>query len=100
MFCSTEAAFHLNGLVNKHNVRHWSEKSPLLTIERVMQSPKVHVCCSMSESRVIIGPYFFDDDTINGQNSHSMLKEFCSRIEKITQSNLYNFSRGWSTISC
>ena len=29
----------------------------------------------MSESRVI-GPYFFDDDTINGENSHSILKEF------------------------
>ena len=40
-----------------------------------MQSPKVHVCCSMSESGMI-GHYLFDDDTINGQNSHSILKEF------------------------
>ena len=64
-----------------------------LTIERMMQSAKVHVCCSMSESCVIVATYFVDDDTINGQNSHSTLKEcFCSRIEKIRQSKLFNFS--------
>ena len=40
-----------------------------------MQSSKVQVCCSLSESRVT-DPYFFDDDTVNGQNSHPMLKEF------------------------
>ena len=45
-----------------------------VTIETVMQFAKVPVCCSMSESGVI-GPYFFDDDTVNGQNCHSMLKE-------------------------
>ena len=34
-----------------------------LTIERMMQSAKVHVCCSMSESWVIVATYFVDDDT-------------------------------------
>ena len=73
IFCSAEAAvFHLNDLVNQHDVRYWSEENPRVTIETVMQSAKVHICCSMSESGVI-GPYFFvDDETINGQNSHSM----------------------------
>ena len=48
-----------------------------VTIETVMQSAKVHVYCSKSESPVIVAPWFFDDDdTINGQNSHPMLKEF------------------------
>ena len=57
-FCSDEAAaFHLHGSVNRHNVRCWSEENPLVTIEIVIQSAKVHVCCSMSESHVI-GPYF------------------------------------------
>ena len=65
----------MNGFVSKHNVRYWSEEYPRITIETVMQSPKVHVCCSMSES-VVIGAYFFDDDTINGRRSHSMLKVF------------------------
>ena len=58
-FCSNEAAaFHLHGSVNKHNVRSWSEENPLVTIEIVIQSAKVHVCCSMPESHVI-DPYFF-----------------------------------------
>ena len=83
-FCSEEAAFHLNGLVNKQYVRYSSEENPWVTIATVMQSPKLHACCSMSESRVI-SPYFVvdddddDDDTINGRNFHSMLKIFfCS----------------------
>ena len=56
-----------------------------VTIETVRQVAKVHVCCSMSESRVTVAPYFFDDDdTINGQNSHFYVSRiFCSRIEEI-----------------
>ena len=54
---SDEATFHLNGLVNKHNVRYCSEENPEVTIEKVMESPEVHVCCSMTESGVI-GLYF------------------------------------------
>ena len=90
----------LNGLLNKHNVRYWKEEDPRATIETVIQSAKVHRCCSMSES-CMIDPYFFeDDDTVNGQNSPLMLKEvLCSRIEKIRQSKLHNFSRVWSTSS-
>ena len=58
VFCSDEAAAsYLNGLVNKHHVRYWSEENPRVTIEIVMQSAKAYVCCSMSESRVV-GPYF------------------------------------------
>ena len=64
-FCSAETGFHLNGLVNKHNVRYWSEGNPRITIEALMQSPKVHVCSSMTE-RCVVGSYFFDDDIING----------------------------------
>ena len=65
----------MNALVNKHNVRYSSEEDLRVTIETVMQSAKMYICCSMSESRVI-GPYFVDDDTINRENSHSILKEF------------------------
>ena len=83
IFFSNKVIFHLNDLVNKHNVRCWSEANLRVTIEIVMQSTKVYVCCSMSESHMIVGPYFFDDDTINGQNSHSMLKElFVSELKR------------------
>ena len=32
-FCSDEAVFHLNDLVNKHHVRYWSEENLRVTIE-------------------------------------------------------------------
>ena len=57
IFCWDKATFHLNDLVNKHNVRYWSEENIWVTIETLMQSPKVHGWCSLSES-CLIGPYF------------------------------------------
>ena len=47
IFFSDEAAFHLNGLVNKRNVRYSSEENPRITIETVMQSAKVRTCFLM-----------------------------------------------------
>ncbi|CAF4486600.1 unnamed protein product [Rotaria sp. Silwood2] len=49
LFSSDEATFYLNELVNKHNVRYWCETNPHVTIETVMQSPKVNVWCAMSK---------------------------------------------------
>ena len=45
-----------------------------VTIETLMQSSKVHICCLISDSLVIAGCYIFNNDTINGQNCHLMLK--------------------------
>ena len=57
--CSDEAAtFHWNALVNKYNLDAGVKKIHRVTIEIVMQSSKVHVCCSMAESQVVVGPYF------------------------------------------
>ena len=79
LFFSDEATFYLNGLVNKHNVRYWSETNPHVAIETVMNCPKINVWCAMSKN-VIIGPYFFDDATVNGQNYLSIAsKLFCTR---------------------
>ena len=35
LFFSNEATFYLNGLVNKHNVRYWSDTNPHVTIEQL-----------------------------------------------------------------
>ena len=75
IFFSDEATFYLNGLVNKHNVRYWSEDNPHETIETAMKSPKLNVWCAMSKNQ-LIGPFFFEDDTINGENYLSMLQNF------------------------
>ena len=75
VFFSDEATFHLNGSVNKHNVRYWCETNPNVTIETVMHSPKLNVWCALSKNR-LIGPFFFDDDTVNGESYLAMLKSF------------------------
>ena len=75
LFLSDEATFYLNGLVNKHNVIYWSDTNPHVTIETVMKSPKLNVWCAMSKNQ-LVGAYFFEDDTVNGNNYLSMLQNF------------------------
>ena len=48
----------------------------------------VHVWCSMSESSVIVGPYFFDDDTINGQNFHKNIVPKLKSLGKVSSAIL------------
>ena len=40
-----------------------------------MKSPKLNVCCAISKNQ-LVGPYFFEDDTVNGNNYLSMLQNF------------------------
>ena len=60
IFFSDESTFYISGVVNKHNCRTWAATNPFTTIEAAMNSPKVNVCCTMSNKQ-IIGPYFFED---------------------------------------
>ncbi|CAF1581905.1 unnamed protein product [Rotaria sp. Silwood1] len=75
IFFSDEAVFYLHGLVNKHNIRYWSESNPNVTIETVMKSPKINVWCAMSKYR-LIGPFYFQEDTVHGKDYLSMLQDF------------------------
>jgi hypothetical protein len=38
-----EATFHLCGKVSRHNVRIWRSENPHAVVERVRDSPKIHV---------------------------------------------------------
>ena len=75
LFFSEEAILYLNELVNKHNVRYWSDTNPHVTIETVMKYPKLNVLCAMSKNQ-LVEPYFFEDDTVNGNNYLSILQNF------------------------
>jgi hypothetical protein len=75
IFFSDESTFYLSGLVNKHNCRFWSSSNQFVTVEEAMNSAKVNVWCAMS-SKQIIGPFFFDHDTVNKDDYLNMLKSF------------------------
>ena len=57
-YFSDEATFYLGGLVNKYNVRYWSEDNLHATTETVMNSPKLNVWCVISKTQ-LIGSIFF-----------------------------------------
>ncbi|CAF0812160.1 unnamed protein product [Adineta ricciae] len=75
IFLSDDATFHVSGMIHKHNCRIWSQDNLHTTMEVAMNSPKVTVWCAMS-SKMIIGPYFFDESTVNQHNYLDMLQNF------------------------
>ena len=57
---SDEATFYLNGVVNRHNYRFWSQENPHWICEAHTQRPqKVNVWAGIINNR-ILGPYFFE----------------------------------------
>lgn len=77
---SDEAHFHLDGAVNKQNLRFWCADNPQILAERPHHSLRVTVWCAVCE-KGIIGPYFFEDNdgrtvTVNAQRYLDMLEEY------------------------
>ena len=62
IFFTDEATFHVSGLVHRHNVRIWGTENP-------------HVVQEMFHDQVI-GPFFFQEETINQNNFLEMLHQF------------------------
>ena len=52
---SDEAHFHLNGTVNKQNLRHWAPENPRNIHERPLHSARVTLWCAVAPFGVI-GP--------------------------------------------
>lgn len=80
LWMSDEAHFHLNGHVNKQNMRYWAQQNPAELHQRPLHSPKVTVWCAVS-GRGVIGPYFFEDEngstvTVTSQRYVHMLETF------------------------
>lgn len=72
---SDEATFHVSGFVNSKTCIFWGRTKPTEVQEYVRSSPKVNVWCAVS-SCGIIGPYFHDENTVNGDRYLKMLDEF------------------------
>jgi hypothetical protein len=70
---SDEAIFKLNGHVNRHNNVTWTDTNPRRVIDRPFQSPGVMVWAGVLNDR-LIGPFFFDDQTITGDRYLEMLQ--------------------------
>lgn len=69
---SDEVYVHLNGSVNKQNVRFWAREVPEVLHETDNYGEKVSVWCAIS-SHGIIGPFFFND-TVNSARYMDMLE--------------------------
>lgn len=76
---SDEATFHVSGVVHRHNVRIWARENPRVFQEYDPHSPKVNVWCGLTMNRVV-GPYFFEDQTVNKDNYLNMLETFAYPI--------------------
>jgi transposase len=75
IFFSDEATFHLSGKVNKQNVRIWGTENPHCYQEHTRDSEKINVWCGLFHDRVI-GPFFFQENNINGNIYIDMLENF------------------------
>lgn len=93
---SDEAHFHLNGVVNKQNLRYWAPENPRQIHERPLHSQRVTVWCAIA-SFGIIGPYFFEDEnganvTVNSARYMRMLNTFLRpqlRRRRLDMANVY-----------
>lgn len=76
---SDECSFHLDGWVNRQNLRFWGTEKPSNVVEESTLSPKVNVWVAISSSS-FIGPYFFEHEgstaTINSERYLTLLRDF------------------------
>ena len=72
---NNEATFHLSGRVHRHNVRIWGKGNPHVIREHERDSPKLNVWAGMFHDE-LIGPFFFDENTINQTNFLHMLENY------------------------
>ena len=75
-----EGHFHLNGHVNKQNMRFWSRENPRIAHASELHPRKVIVWCGVT-SEGIIGPCFFEYPcenavTVTGERYREMLENF------------------------
>ena len=71
---SDEAMFYVNGEVNRHNVRYWSQSNPRWFDPSKQQGgQKVMVWCGLWKAHVL-GPFFFEEH-VTGESYLNMLTD-------------------------
>ena len=86
--------FDLGEYENKQNCGIWGTKNQYAYIEKLTHPKRITVCCGFW-SRVIIGPFFFENEqgeavTVNGNRFRAMLNEFlCTKIEEEDIGNIW-----------
>lgn len=83
---SDESTFHVCGIVNRHNCRIWGSENPHVVRELERDSPKINVWCGLTHETVI-GPFFFVENTINGNVYLDMLQNYA--IPQIPQGYVF-----------
>jgi hypothetical protein len=89
---SDESSFHVCGVVNRHNCRIWGSESPHAVREYERDSPKLNVWCALPRHEVI-GPFFFQEKTVNSTNYLDMLELFAVSQVAHLQPNVF-FQQG------
>ena len=87
---SDEATFQLNGEVNRHNCRYWSDHNPHWMLEAHTQYPqKLNVWAGIINN-TLIGPFFIEGN-LNGEIYLRMLRDqIIPAIQAIAGENMNN----------
>lgn len=70
---SDEAVFHLNGMVNLHNLHFWAPENPHMQIEKPHDRQSITVWCMVDPTGVVA--YDIKSETMNGERYCGVLRE-------------------------
>ena len=71
-----EAAFHMNGRVNNHNIRHYAPHNnpPEFNFDVGISKQKVSLWIGICGNGSLVGPFFYEN-TLNGHGYLNLLRE-------------------------
>jgi hypothetical protein len=79
---SDEAHFHLDGGVNRHNFRYWSNENPQWTSEVALHSQRTTVWAAIWKDG-IIGPFFFDANVTSERYLELLKDQFWPKVAQL-----------------
>jgi hypothetical protein len=82
LLMSDEANFHTHGGVNNQNFRYWSPVNPHWYSEEPLNPEGLTVWMGVGAGGVV-GPYFYEGVTVNGQRYGDMLDDFVLPIVEV-----------------